>query len=72
LSAPLDPLAAIGGGCLLLRGGKGMGKWKEGVAKEKGGRGWEGGKGRTPVPDCKSAKLATLKVWGSANYAWGE
>ena len=63
MSAPPDPLAAIGGWCLLLREreGKGMGKGKEG----KGGRGGEGGKGRTPVvPDCESAKVATLKCGG--------
>jgi len=53
-----DPLAAIGGGCLLLKGGKGMGKGKEGDGKGKGG------KGRTPVPDCESAKVATLKCGG--------
>jgi len=64
LSAPPDPLAAIGGDCLLLRGrrGKGMGKGKEGNGK--GGKGGEGGKGRTPVPDCESAKVATLKSGG--------
>jgi len=62
------------GGCLLLRGGKGR-EWekgRKGMAREKGGRGGEGGKRRTPVPDCESAKVATLKVWWSANYAWGE
>ena len=66
LSAPADPLAAIGGGCLLLRGkeGKGMGKGKEGEGKGKGGRGGEGWKGRTPVSDCESAKVATLKCGG--------
>ena len=54
------------------------GEEREGNEKREG-RGWqgrreegEGGKGRTSVPDCKSAKVATLKVWGSANYAWGE
>jgi len=48
------------GGCLLLRGRerKGMGKGKEGDGKGKGG------KGQTPVPDCKSAKVATLKCGG--------
>ena len=35
---------------------KGMGKGKEGDGKGKGER-----KGRTPVPDCESAKVATLK-----------
>jgi len=44
-----------------------MGKWKEGGGKGK--EGGEGGKGRTPFLDCESAKVATLKVWGSANYA---
>jgi len=36
-----------------------MGKGKEGDGK---GEGRKGGKGRTPVPDCESAKVATLKV----------
>ena len=56
---PPDPLAAIGGECLLLRGRKG-----KGMGKGKGGKGGEGGKGRTPVPDCESAKVATLKSEG--------
>jgi len=66
LSAPPDPLAAIGGGCLLLRKkeGKGMGKGKEGDGKGKRVREREGGKGRTPVPDCESVKVATLKCGG--------
>ena len=38
-----------------------MGKGKEGNGK---GKGAEGGNGRTPVPDCKSAKVATLKCGG--------
>jgi len=38
-----------------------MGKGKEGDGKGKRGRGREEGKGRTPVPDCESAKVATLK-----------
>jgi len=38
-----------------------MGKGKEGDGKGKGG---EGGKGRTTVPDCESAKVATLKCGG--------
>ena len=38
-----------------------MGKGKEGDGKGKGGRRGEEGKGRTPVPDCESAKVATLK-----------
>jgi len=29
------------------------------MARGKRGRGREGGKGRTPVPDCESAKVAT-------------
>ena len=41
-----------------------MGKGKEGDGKGKRGRGREGGKGRTPVPDCESAKVATLKCGG--------
>ena len=63
LSAPPDPLAAIGGGCPLLIRGEGNGKME--------GRGWQGGreegeegKGRTPVPDYESAKVATLKCGG--------
>jgi len=48
--APPDLLAAIGGGCLLLREreGKGMGKGKEGDGKGKGrkGRGGREGEGR--------------------------
>jgi len=32
------------------------------MARGKGGR--ERGKGRTPVPDCESAKVATLKCGG--------
>jgi len=74
LSAPLDPLAAIGEGAYFYGGRKGR-EWekgRKGMAREKGGRGGEGGKGRNPVLDCESAKVATLKVWGSANYAWGE
>jgi len=51
-----DHLAAIGGGCLLLKGREG-----KGMARGKGGR---GGKGRTPVPDCQSLKVATLKCGG--------
>jgi len=41
LSAPPDPLAAIGRGCLLLRGrkGKGMGKWKKRDVKGEGRKG---------------------------------
>ena len=46
------------------------GEGKEGNGKRER-RGWqgrreegEGGKGRTPVPDCESAKVATLKMWG--------
>ena len=61
LSAPPDPPAAIEGGCVLLRGGKGMGKGKEGDGKGEGRKGRGGRKGRTPVPDCESAKVATLK-----------
>ena len=41
-----------------------MGKGKEGDGKGKRGRGREGGKGRTPVPDCESVKVATLKCGG--------
>jgi len=41
-----------------------MGKGKEGDGKGKGGKGAEGGKGRTPVPDCESAKVVTLKSGG--------
>ena len=38
-------------------GREGMGKGKERMGKGKGGR---EGEGRTPVPDWKSAKVATL------------
>ena len=37
-----------------------MGKGKEGDGKVDGG----GGKGWTPVPDCESAEVATLKCGG--------
>ena len=53
-------------------GREGNGKREGRGGKGKGGRGREGGKGRTPVPDCESAKVATLKVWGSANYSMPE
>jgi len=56
-----------------VRTSKGEGReWekeRKGVAKGKGGRGGEGRERADPVPDCESAKVATLKVWGSANYA---
>jgi len=71
LSAPPDPLATIGGGCLLLRGkeGKGMGKRKEGDGKGEKRK----GKGRReradPRPGLRKCKGGNLKVWGSANYA---
>ena len=58
LSAPPDPLAAIGGGCLLLRGRREWEKGRKGIARG------EEGKGRTPVLDCESAKVATLKCGG--------
>ena len=68
LSAPPDPLAAIEGGCLLLRG--------EGNGKREG-RGWQGeerkGKGRReradPRPGLRKCKSGNPKVWGSDNYA---
>ena len=44
-----------------------MGKRKEGDGKGEGRKEREGreeGKGRTPVPDCESAKVATLKCGG--------
>jgi len=41
-----DPLAAIGGRCLLLKGREGNGKGKEGDGKGEGKRGGKGGKGR--------------------------
>jgi len=63
LSAPPDPLAAIGGGCLLLRGREENGK-REGRGWQGGREEEEGGKGQTPVPDCESAKVATLKCGG--------
>jgi len=43
---------------------EGNGKGKEGDGKGKGGKGGEEGKVRTPVPDCESAKVATLKSGG--------
>jgi len=64
LSAPPDPLAAIEG-----RVPTSKGEEREGNGKREG-RGWqgrkgrEGGKVRTPVPDCESAKVATLKSGG--------
>jgi len=67
-----DPLAAIGGRCVLLRGmeGKGMGK-----GKERDGKG-EGRKGKReradPRPGLRKCKGGNPKVWGSANYALGE
>jgi len=41
--------------------GRELEKGRKGMARGKGGRGGEGGKGQTPVPDCESAKVATLK-----------
>ena len=38
-------------------------KGRDGKGEEKG-RGGKEGKGRTPVPDCESAKVATLKCGG--------
>jgi len=57
-----DPLAAIGGGCLLLkeREGKGMGKGRKGREE------------RERVdhrPGLRMCKGGNPKVWGSANYA---
>ena len=40
-----------------------MGKGKEGDGNGEG-RKRRGRKGRTPVPDCESAKVATLKCGG--------
>ena len=61
MSAPPDPLAAIGGGCLLLRGkeGKGMGKGKKGDGKGKGRR--ERADPRLGLRKCKGGNP---KVWG--------
>ena len=71
LSAPPDPLAAIGGGCLLLkeREGKGMGKGKEGDGKEEGRKGREERERADPRPGLRKCKDGNPKVWGSANYA---
>jgi len=66
-----DPLAAIGGGCLLLRGRKGkrIGKGKEGDGKGEG-RKERGGRERAdPRPGLRKCKGGNPKVWGSANYA---
>jgi len=41
-----------------------MGKGKEGDGKGIGRKGREGSKGRTPVMDYESAKVATLKSGG--------
>ena len=56
-----DPLAAIGGGCLLLRGkkGKGMGKGKEGDGK---GEGIEEGDGREEKGGPPS-RIAKVQSW---------
>jgi len=71
MRAPPDPLAAIGGGCLLLTGRewKGMGKGKEGNGKGEG-REERGGRERAdPRPGLQKRKGGNPKVWGSANYA---
>jgi len=40
-------------------------EWEKGRKGEaRGKEEGEGGKGRTPVPDCESAKVATLKCGG--------
>jgi len=71
LSAPPDPLAAIGGDCLLLRGkeGKGMGKEKEGDGKREGRKGRGGRERADPRPRLRKCKGGNPKVWGSAEYA---
>jgi len=56
LSAPPDPLDAIGGGVPTSKAREGNGK---GEGRE--GRKGRGEEGRTPVPDWESAKVATLK-----------
>jgi len=63
-----DHLAAIGGGCLLLKGreGKGMGNGKEGDGK---GERRKGRKRADPRPGLPKFKGGNPKVWGSANYA---
>jgi len=54
-----DPLAAIGGDCLLLRGrkGKGMGKGKEWVARGRQERKGKEGKGGPP------SRVAKVQRW---------
>jgi len=70
LSAPPDPLAAIGGRGAYFKGrGKGMGKGKEGDVK---GEGRKGRERADPRPGLRKRKGGNPKVWGSANYAWGE
>jgi len=66
-----DPLAAIGGGCLLLRGreGKGMGKGKEGDGNGEGRKGMGGRERADFRPGLRKRKGGNPKVWGSANYA---
>jgi len=67
-----DPLATIGGGCLLLslgREGMGMGKGKEGDGKGVGRKGRGGRERADPRPGLRKCKSGNPKVWGSANYA---
>ena len=61
-----DPLAAIGGGCLLLkeREGKEMGKGKEGDGKEEGRKGREERERADPRPGLRKCKDGNPNVWG--------
>jgi len=73
LSAPPDPLAAIGGGCLLLRKreGKGMGKGKEGDGKG-GKRKGRGGRERAdPRPGLQKCKVGNPKSVGVRQLCLG-
>jgi len=65
LSAPPDPLAAIGGGCLLLREkeGKEMGKGKEGDGNGEGRKGKERRERADPRPGLRKCKGGNPKVW---------
>jgi len=53
-------------GRVLTSKGEGR-KWekgRKGAARGRGERGGEGEKGLTPVPDCESTKVATLRCGG--------
>jgi len=66
LSAPPDPLAAIGGGCLLLKGRerKEIGKGKEGDGKGEGRKGRIRRERADPRPGLRKCKGGNPNVWG--------